>query len=117
MTPKAEKEYWEDPTIISENKEDGHATLIPFDSKKEAISGIKESSNHYRSLNGEWHFNWVKRPAERPIGFYKNDYTGKNNHLLTPKLLLRYAPGHMREIEGGRLKYSNLYEITNIRFS
>ncbi len=45
------------------------------------------------------------------LGFYKNDYTGKNNHLLTPKLLLRYAPGHMREIEGGRLKYSNLYEI------
>ena len=37
MTPKAEKEYWEDPTIISENKEDGHATLIPYDSKKEAI--------------------------------------------------------------------------------
>ena len=74
MTPKAEKEYWEDPTIISENKEDGHATLIPYDSNKEAISGIRESSNHYRSLNGEWHFNWVKRPADRPIGFYKNDY-------------------------------------------
>ena len=74
MTPKAEKEYWEDPTIISENKEDGHATLIPYDSNEEAISGIRESSNHYRSLNGEWHFNWVKRPADRPIGFYKNDY-------------------------------------------
>jgi len=78
MTPKAEKEYWEDPTIISENKEDGHATLIPYDSNKEAISGIRESSNHYRSLNGEWRFNWVKRPAERPLGFYKNDYDISN---------------------------------------
>ena len=74
MTPKAEKEYWEDPTIISENKEDAHATLIPYDSKKDAISGIRESSNHYRSLNGEWYFNWVKRPAERPLGFYKKGY-------------------------------------------
>ena len=74
MTPKAEKEYWEDPTIISESKEDGHATLIPYDSNIEAISGIRESSSHYRSLNGEWRFNWVKRPADRPIGFYKNDY-------------------------------------------
>ena len=37
MTPKAEKEYWEDPSIISENKEDGHATLIPYDSN-EAVS-------------------------------------------------------------------------------
>lgn len=74
MTPKAEKEYWEDPSIISKNKEDGHATLIPYDSNEEAISGKRESSNHYRSLNGEWYFNWVKRPADRPIGFYKNDY-------------------------------------------
>ena len=39
MTPKAEKEYWEDPSIISKNKEDGHATLIPYDSNEEAISG------------------------------------------------------------------------------
>ena len=74
MTLKTEKEYWEDPTIISENKEDGHATLIPYDSKKEAILAKRDLSSHYRSLNGEWHFNWVKRPADRPIGFYKNDY-------------------------------------------
>ena len=45
------------------------------------------------------------------LGFYKNDFTRNLNHLLTPKLLIRHAPGHMRSIDQGRLKYSNLFEI------
>ena len=32
-------EYWEDPTIISENKEDAHATLIPYDTQDQALKG------------------------------------------------------------------------------
>ena len=53
-------EYWEDPTIISENKEDAHATLIPYDTQDQALKGNRSLSNHYKSLNGEWWFNWVK---------------------------------------------------------
>ncbi len=45
------------------------------------------------------------------IPFYKNDLNKGFNHLFTPKILLRYAPGHMRRTTEGRLKYSNLYEI------
>ena len=48
------------------------------------------------------------------MGFFKNDISNKNFHTLTPKFLLRYAPGHMRDIEGGRLKYSNLYNLSKI---
>jgi LPS-assembly protein len=38
----------------------------------------------------------------------------KNNYFLTPKILFRYAPGHMRNIDGGRLKYSNLFSLNKI---
>ena len=38
----------------------------------------------------------------------------KNSNLLQPKLLLRYAPGHMRDIDDDNLKlsYSNLFNLT-----
>ena len=49
------------------------------------------------------------------LALFKNDTTNKSFHSLTPKMLLRYAPGHMRDIEGGRLNYGNLFNINKVR--
>ena len=70
----SKKEYWEDPTIISENKEDAHATLFPYNTREESLEGNRTLSKHYRSLNGDWWFNWVKCPTDRPMHFYKDGY-------------------------------------------
>ena len=49
------------------------------------------------------------------LDFYKNNYTKRNNYSLTPKILLRYAPGHMRDLDDGdKLKYSNLYNLNKM---
>ena len=48
------------------------------------------------------------------LGLFKNNIQEQSNHLLTPKLLLRYSPGHMRRIDSGRLQYENLYQINKI---
>ena len=48
------------------------------------------------------------------LGLSKNDIINKNVQTLTPKFLLRYAPGHMRAIEGGRLSYNNLFSINKV---
>ena len=48
------------------------------------------------------------------LGLYKEDIINKSFSTLTPKLLLRYAPGHMRSIEGGRLNYGNLYNLNKV---
>jgi len=45
---------------------------------------------------------------------YKEDAINKNFYSLTPKLLLRYAPGHMRKTEGGRLNYANLFNLNKV---
>src|SRR5690606_14589209 len=29
-------------------------------------------------LNGQWKFNWVPKPADRPVNFYKTDYNHSN---------------------------------------
>ncbi len=67
------KEDWENPEVIGINKLPAHNTLIPFKNIESAL-GPSEKSVYYFSLNGNWKFNWVKRPADRPIDFYKINY-------------------------------------------
>ena len=76
-------EFWEDPTVISENKEEGHATLIPYDNLGEAIAGKMDDSPNYFSLNGKWKFKWVPNPNERPVSFYKIDFNDNNWDNIT----------------------------------
>jgi beta-galactosidase len=64
---------WENSEIFGIGKEPAHTTLVPFKSINEAF-GEPENSSYYRSLNGNWKFNWVKKPSERPIDFYKEDF-------------------------------------------
>ena len=75
---QGQTEYWEDPTMIGENKEPGHSTLIPFDNLDQALIGNRLTSAHYLSLNGAWKFNWVSKPDERPKEFFNLDYNVNN---------------------------------------
>ncbi|TFG15403.1 MAG: DUF4981 domain-containing protein [Promethearchaeota archaeon] len=68
---------WENSRIIGQNKESAHNTYTPYADIESAIGGIKESP-YYKSLNGYWKFNWVKKPADRPIEFYKIDFDISN---------------------------------------
>ncbi len=65
---------WENPEVIGINKEPGHCTLMPYVDLKKALACKREASSFYMSLNGKWKFNWVNKPAERPVGFQKADY-------------------------------------------
>lgn len=69
---------WENPEKISENKESGLCTLIPYADFKKAVEGDRYTSHFFHSLNGIWKFNWVQKPADRPIDFYKTDYDAGN---------------------------------------
>ena len=48
------------------------------------------------------------------LSLFKEDLINKNFHTLTPKLLLRYAPGHTRKTESGKLSYSNLFNLNKL---
>ena len=48
------------------------------------------------------------------LNLFKEDFLNKNIHSITPKFLLRYAPGHMRKAEGGRLNYQNLFNLNKM---
>ena len=63
--------YIENEQVISENKEDAHASFTSFSSFS---SFLKNTPQFKKSLNGIWKFNWVKNPANRPIQFTKPNF-------------------------------------------
>ncbi len=65
---------WENPSMFQQNREQPHATMTSFPDEESALAGIRDDSPYYLSLDGDWKFNWVKTPAERPYWFFKDDY-------------------------------------------
>ena len=64
---------WEDETFFGENKENGHATYMPYASVEKMkaderynLPWIEPENAEYLSLNGTWSLNWVETVAERP---------------------------------------------------
>ncbi len=72
---------WENETIFAINKEEGHVTFFPYPNsaalKKDAFFNkpwLTPNSDYYKSLNGDWKFNWVTNPEDRPKDFYKENF-------------------------------------------
>lgn len=73
--------YWENETVFQENKEDGHATYIPYSSTSSMKADeyfntpwTTPQSDLYQSLNGEWKFFFVDEPSKRPLDFFKEGF-------------------------------------------
>ncbi|NIP26878.1 MAG: DUF4981 domain-containing protein [Phycisphaerae bacterium] len=68
------KPDWENPEVIGINKEPAHCTLVPYPDTRMALKADRTASPFYKSLNGNWKFHWVRKPADRPVDFYKVEY-------------------------------------------
>ena len=62
---------WQDPAIVGVNKEPARATFTIYPDEALARAGKREASPFYKSLNGDWKFFWVPKPADRPADFYR----------------------------------------------
>lgn len=71
------KPDWENLSVLEINREPARAEFIPFATEPQALNGERERSPYFISLNGNWKFNWVATPEERPVDFYKNDFNDK----------------------------------------
>ena len=66
------KYIWENPQIIKENKQDGHALALP---QKTAESATERKASPFKiSMNGEWKFLWKKGFCEAPSDFTEKDF-------------------------------------------
>ena len=75
VTLSAQKPEWDDPAIIHIGTERPHATMMVFPSADLAKGGNRASSPWFESLNGDWKFHGSLRPAERPVEFYRTDFS------------------------------------------
>jgi beta-galactosidase len=65
---------WLDEKIIEQNRMPMHASFFTFESEALAAKDDWEQSKNYQSLNGDWKFKWVEKPADLPADFEKNNY-------------------------------------------
>src|SRR5690349_7498630 len=54
-----------------------HTYYFAYENESRALTGIKESSANFVTLNGYWMFDWVKNAGMRPLDFYKKDFNDK----------------------------------------
>ena len=71
-------EWNNNPQIISLNMNKPHNDFVNYETKEEAMEGIKENSSRYISLNGKWKFNFCKDIKSIPEDFYKIDYKNES---------------------------------------
>jgi beta-galactosidase len=75
---------WENLKILGQNKEQPHNSFIPHKTFESSLNS-DEKSEYFQSLNAIWKFNWVKKPAERPINFYKIKFDDSSwDHIMVP---------------------------------
>lgn len=71
---QAQTNFWENPKLVSEGVEKPRATFVPYQSRKQAISGDKFNTPFVHSLNGTWRFKFSAKPSERPMDFFDANY-------------------------------------------
>ena len=84
------------------------------------FKGLIKTVNYEAENTSEYKNDKTNSEIKSALGYfaklrlYKEDIINKNFYSLTPKFLLRYSPGHMREIKSGRLNYGNLFNLNKI---
>lgn len=87
---------------------------------KNYFEGVVKNVN-YKSQNTKEHKNNKDNFEIHPaIGYfsefplYNENSLNKTFETLSPKFLLRYAPGQMRNVDGGKLNYGNLFNLNKV---
>ncbi len=70
--------YWENPLKNQVNRAPMHAHFFAYETEDLAQEADPNNSQNYLSLNGDWKFKWVPKPADRPKGFWKIAYDASN---------------------------------------
>ena len=69
---------WINPMMHAQNKLKGHATFYPFPDAEGAMTGDRNQSPWFRSLNGEWDFHFSMNPTEVPEQIAENPTSIEN---------------------------------------
>lgn len=66
---------WENQQIVHRNRLPARATFVPYPDEETARTCRPEASAYRLGLNGVWKFHWSPSPQERPVHFYRPEYS------------------------------------------
>jgi beta-galactosidase len=66
-------EWNNQPEKFQVNRQEAHATLMPYADIASALKGDRTASPYYLSLNGTWKFHIADNPAQKDQDFYLDD--------------------------------------------
>jgi beta-galactosidase len=69
-----ERADWNNVNVLMINREQPHTSMMVYEDADRAKTDNKEQSIYFKSLNGDWKFNWSANPAQRPMKFYSNSF-------------------------------------------
>lgn len=92
---------WRNLAVLEKNREQAHATMIPFHNTASALSGERGASPYFQLLNGSWKFHYAATPVDSPIGFHEPSYCIKNWDGIQ-------VPGNWQMMGYGRPNYTNV---------
>ncbi|MBN1185547.1 MAG: DUF4981 domain-containing protein [Bacteroidales bacterium] len=76
---------WDNILVNEFGNEPAHASFIYHADKESALTGRSEISPYIMSLNGYWKFSWCRKPADKPVDFYKTDFNAATwNDIIVP---------------------------------
>ncbi len=70
----APRPAWQDETQLHAGTEPPAATMTRYATAEQALTLDRANSPFVRSLNGQWKFAWVAKPADRIADFWKPDF-------------------------------------------
>lgn len=88
------KNYVQNPEMFAENQEPAHVPLVPFSSTKDALSGEREKSEWFSSLNGIWDFCLFESYTKVPGDFFTETFDPGWRSINVPSVWQRQGFGH-----------------------
>ena len=100
-------DYIQDAEVFEENQLPFSPILIPYGNYKSALTKTESQSEYYRSLNGNWKFNFENTPYVFPADFYEKNFddskwkeikvpsvwqTQGYDHLMYRNIPMEFAP-------------------------
>ena len=65
---------WQNPQLVEQHKEPARASFQLYERPADVAADDYARSPWYQSLNGPWKFNYVARPADRPLDFFQPSF-------------------------------------------
>ncbi|MFD1871077.1 glycoside hydrolase family 2 TIM barrel-domain containing protein [Hymenobacter bucti] len=92
---------WQNPQLVQQGQEAPRASFQLYEQPADVAADDYARSPWYQSLNGTWKFNYVARPADRPLDFFQPSFNDASWKPIT-------VPGNW-EIQGfGIPIYTNI---------